>query len=65
MAKITQREGRDVKGMDCYETTSSATHYGKGSIRRGWGEEEEKYKRNYDLIDWSKKLIPSEKLDNK
>lgn len=56
MALPKQRTGVDVKGKDNYNTSSSATHYGKGSCRRGTTKEESKYIQNFGAIDWSVKL---------
>jgi len=50
MAIPKQREGTDSKGRDNYNTSSSATHYGKGSIRRTSAEEETKYQDGWERI---------------
>lgn len=41
-----QRQGTDK--FDAYETTSSSTHYGKGSITRPYNHK--KYAENWDKI---------------
>lgn len=49
------RTGTDVKGRDNYDTSSSATHYGKGSITRPTNHE--KYSSEWDRI-FGKKDTP-------
>ena len=44
------REGKDVKGGDNYATTSSQTHYGKGSILRGGTQELKKCHEDWERI---------------
>lgn len=56
MVRKMQREGTDKKGKDNYETSSSATHYGKGSITRPTNYEA--YASNWDRIFGKKKDSP-------